>query len=50
VEISFEKKWVIAFFFHVDGYLRRYPVNTSPHNQQMLLKKWEDSNLEVQPH
>jgi len=40
---------VITFSFHVDALLRRFPQNTSPHNQQKLLKKWEDPNLEGGP-
>jgi len=30
----------------VDALLRRTPVKTSLHNQQMFLGKWEDSDIE----
>jgi hypothetical protein len=50
VKISFEKLWAIFFSFHVDALLRRSPLNTSLHNQQVLLEKWEDPNYERQAH
>jgi hypothetical protein len=50
VKISFEKLRAIVFSFHVDALLRRSPLKTSPHNQQMLLGKWEDPDFEKQAH
>jgi hypothetical protein len=38
--ISFGKFGVTTFPFNVDALFRRYSLNTLPHNQQMLLKKW----------
>jgi hypothetical protein len=46
VKISFKKSWPIFFSFYVDTLLRRSPLKTSLHNQQMFLEKWEDSDFE----
>jgi heme A synthase len=34
----------------VDASPGRYLLNTSPHNQQMVLEKWKHSNLKEQIH
>jgi hypothetical protein len=38
----------IAFPFHVDAPSRRYPLNTSSYNQQMLLGKSKNPDFEGQ--
>jgi len=50
VKNSFDKLRVILFSFHVDARLRRSPLKTSPHNQQMLLGKWGGPDFEEQAH
>jgi hypothetical protein len=44
----FKRYRVISFSFNVDALFIRFPLKTSSHNQQKVLKKCEDSNLEVQ--
>jgi PiT family inorganic phosphate transporter len=39
---------LIAALFHVDAPLKGYPLNTSPHNEQMLLGKSKNPDFEDQ--
>jgi hypothetical protein len=40
---------VISFPFNPDTLFRRFPLKTSLYEQQKLLKKCEDSDLEYKP-